>query len=80
MVATQIPEEKTTVQVIATPTQVAQAQVHEQEKHRIVGILPNYYTSYIWTAAPMIQKLNFNQALKSITDPVAFLVAAGLPG
>ncbi|MGH9436454.1 MAG: carboxypeptidase-like regulatory domain-containing protein [Terriglobia bacterium] len=80
VLATRIPEEKTTIQVIATPTQVAQAQVKQQEKQRIVDILPNYYTSYIWTAAPMTQKLKFNLALRSIADPVTFLVAAGVAG
>ncbi|HEX7363282.1 MAG TPA: hypothetical protein VF283_22560 [Bryobacteraceae bacterium] len=53
--------------------------MHQQEKHRIVGILPNYYTSYIWTA-PMPPKLTFNLAFRSLTDLVTFLVAAGVAG
>ncbi|MGH9584668.1 MAG: carboxypeptidase regulatory-like domain-containing protein, partial [Bryobacteraceae bacterium] len=39
VVAVRIPVKTTTVRVVATPAQVAQAQVHQQEKQRIAGIL-----------------------------------------
>jgi hypothetical protein len=80
VVATRIPVQTTTVRVVATPTQVAEAQVQQQAEQRIVGFLPNYYTSYIWNAAPMTPKLKFKLALKTTTDPVTFLVAAGVAG
>ncbi len=51
-----------------------------QEKQRVLGFLPNYYSSYIWDAAPMTPKLKFKLSLRSTTDPVTFLVAAGLAG
>jgi Carboxypeptidase regulatory-like domain len=70
----------TTVHVVATLDQVAQSQVEAQEKQRVLGFLPNYYSSYIWDAAPMTPKLKFKLALRSTTDPVTFLVAAGLAG
>ncbi|HEX4165453.1 MAG TPA: carboxypeptidase-like regulatory domain-containing protein [Bryobacteraceae bacterium] len=75
-----IPTKNTTVQVTATLNQVAQAQVQEQEKQRVLGFLPNYYTSYIWNAAPMTRKLKFNLALRTTTDPVAFLVVGAVAG
>ncbi len=78
--AIRIPPKITTIQVVATPEQVAQAQVQEQEKQRIFGFLPSYYTSYIWDAAPMNRKLKFNLALRTLTDPVSFLVVAGVAG
>lgn len=80
IVVRRIPKQTTTVQVTATLNEVAQAQVHEQEKQRVLGFLPDYYTSYIWTAAPMTPKLKFHLALRSAVDPVTFLVTAGLAG
>jgi len=80
IIGTRIPTTSTTVHVTATLNQVAQAQVQEQEKQRVLGFLPNYYSSYIWDAAPMTPKLKFKLSLRSTTDPVTFLVAAGLAG
>ena len=71
---------KTTVDVVATLNEVAQSQVEAQEKQRVLGFVPNYYSSYIWDAAPMTPKLKFKLALRSTTDPITFLVAAGLAG
>jgi hypothetical protein len=70
----------TTVNVVATSEQIGQAQVQEQEQQRILGILPNYYTSYIWDAAPMTPKLKYKLAFHSVTDPMTFIVAAGVAG
>lgn len=80
LVATRIPTQTTRVRVVATSHQVAQAQVHEEEKQRVLGFLPNYYTSYIWNAAPLTPKQKFHLSLRQTTDPVTFLVAAGLAG
>jgi len=80
VVAMRIATKNTTADVAATLNDVAEAQVKEEEKQRILGFLPNYYTSYIWTAAPMTRKLKFNLALRTATDPVTFLVVAGVAG
>jgi hypothetical protein len=70
----------TEVQVFASSVQVAQAQVKLAEKQRVMGIIPNFYSSYIWDAAPLTTKLKFDLALRSTTDPVAFLLAGGVAG
>ena len=70
----------TTVHVVASLNEVAQSQVEAQEKQRVLGFVPNYYSSYIWDAAPMTPKLKFKLALRATTDPFTFLVAAGLAG
>jgi hypothetical protein len=80
VVSIRIATKNTTVGVSATLNDVAQAQVNEEEKQRILGLLPNYYTSYIWNAAPMTPKLKFNLALRTVTDPVTFVVVAGTAG
>jgi len=71
---------ETSVTVFAHPDSVAQAQVHLAEKQRVLGILPNFYTSYIWDAAPMSSKLKFKLAVRTLDDPLAFLVAGGVAG
>jgi hypothetical protein len=70
----------TSVEVIATPDQVAVAQVHEQEKQRVLGVFPNFYTSYIWKAEPMPANQKFKLAFRAIGDPVTFLIVAGVAG
>jgi hypothetical protein len=80
IVGMRIPTTRTTVEVEATRNEVAQAQVREQEKQRILGVLPDYYSSYVWDAAPMTPKLKFELTLRSTVDPVTFLIAAGLAG
>ncbi len=73
----------TTQQVTVSVTQVeiAQEQVKEEEKQRVFGVLPNFYSSYIWDAAPLTAGQKFNLAFHSVTDPVEFIadgVAAGV--
>ena len=70
----------TTVNVNASPQEVVEAQVKQEETQRILGLVPNYYTSYLWNAAPMTPKLKFGMAFRTITDPVSLLVVAGIAG
>lgn len=70
----------TDVQVTATRDDIAEAEVKLAEKQRVFGILPNFYSSYIWDAAPLSPKLKFQLALRSTTDPVVFMVTGGLAG
>jgi hypothetical protein len=80
VVAMGTPTTQTTVNVVAAPDQVAQAQVNEELKQRAFGILPNYSVSYIWNAAPMTPKLKFKLAYRAFTDPVTFLTVAAVAG
>jgi hypothetical protein len=68
------------VEVVASQEEVAQAQVKAAEKQRVLGIVPNFYSSYIWNAAPMNSKQKFGLALRSTTDPVEFMIAGGVAG
>jgi hypothetical protein len=70
----------TTVHVVASADEVAQSQVAAQETQRVLGFVPNYYSSYIWDAAPMTPKLKFKLAVRATTDPVSFLAAGVLAG
>lgn len=63
----------TEVQVVVTQTELAQEQVKAAEHQRVLGILPNFYSSYIWDAAPLDARQKFDLALHSIADPVEFV-------
>ena len=41
------------MEVIVRPTEVIAAeQIKAEEKQRLLGVLPNFYTSYVYDAAP----------------------------
>jgi hypothetical protein len=54
----------------------AAAQVEQQEHQRILGVVPNFNTSYIQDAAPLSRKQKFSLAFKSATDFGTIGVAA----
>ncbi len=70
----------TTVQVGVTAEQVAQIQIKQQEKQRVLGIVPNFYVSYIPDAAPLNAKQKFQLAWRSVSDPVSILGVGALAG
>ena len=78
--AIRIPPKVTTIEVVATPAEVAQAQVQEQEKQRIAGFVPNFLTSYIWDAAPIAPKQKFSLAFRTTINPATLLIVAGVAG
>jgi hypothetical protein len=59
-----------TVNVVATQDEIAVAQVQEQEKQRVLGVFPNFYTSYIWNAEAMPVKEKYKLAFRALGDPV----------
>lgn len=70
----------TSVQVIYSSHEIAQQQVHAQEKQRVLGIVPNFYTSYVWDAEPLTSRQKFHLALRTSVDPVTFLGAGAIAG
>src|SRR5258708_10875102 len=51
----------------------AAEQIRAEEKQRLVGVIPNFYTSYIHDAAPLNWKQKFSLAARSAFDPVVYL-------
>ena len=70
----------TEVRVELTPLEIAQEQLKEQEKQRVLGLIPNFYVSYVPNAAPLSSKQKFQLAWKSTIDPVTFGVTAVITG
>jgi hypothetical protein len=70
----------TEVRVELSPVELAQEQMKDEEKQRVLGIIPNFYVSYVPNAAPLSSKQKFNLAWKSTIDPVSFGVTAVITG
>jgi hypothetical protein len=71
---------ETVVEVGVPAVEVAEAQIKEQEKQRLLGFVPNYYVSYVPDAAPLNAKQKFELAWKTAVDPVTFLGAGVYAG
>jgi Carboxypeptidase regulatory-like domain len=62
------------IEVTVHPTEfIAAQQIKAAEKQRLIGIIPNFYTSYIFDAAPLTAKQKFLLAVRGTFDPVAML-------
>lgn len=58
------------VTVTVTTEEIAEAELHSELKQRVFGVLPNFYTSYQWDAAPLTPKQKLKLTLHAATDPV----------
>ena len=67
----------TKVQVGLTQVEVAQLQIKEQEKQRVLGLIPNFLVTYVPNAAPLNSRQKFRLATKVAIDPVT-LAATGV--
>jgi Carboxypeptidase regulatory-like domain len=70
------------IEVMVRPTDlIAAEQIKAEEKQRLIGVIPNFYTSYIHDAAPLTAKQKFALATRGTFDPVALIgvgMAAGM--
>lgn len=68
-------------EVTVRPTEIIAAeQIKAQEKQRLIGILPNYYISFVHDAAPMTAKQKYGLALHEFLDPTRFAGTAIVAG
>ncbi len=70
----------TTVDVVETRSQVADAEVKLETQQRVLGIVPNFYTSFLWDAAPLNVRQKGKLALVTVVDPVTLMLTAGFSG
>jgi hypothetical protein len=69
------------IEVMVRPTDlIAAGQIRAAEKQRLIGVIPNFYTSYIYDAAPLTAKQKFSLAVRGTFDPVAFIGVAFAAG
>lgn len=68
------------VKVTMTPVEVAEAEIKDEERQRVLGVIPNFYVTYNSAAAPLNPRQKFELAWKLTIDPVNFGVTASIAG
>jgi Carboxypeptidase regulatory-like domain len=79
-VALEIASAMTDVEVTVTRHDIAEDQIHFEEKQRVLGVFPNFYASYVWNAAPLSSGQKFRLALRTSVDPVSIAIPAVVAG
>jgi hypothetical protein len=70
----------TDVEVGVSQIEVAEEQLKVEEQQRVLGVLPNFYVSYIPDAAPLNSKQKFKLAFRTVIDPFTFVFVGGAAG
>jgi Carboxypeptidase regulatory-like domain len=68
------------VEVTASPTEIAAEELKEEETQRVLGVIPNFYVTYVPDAPSLTSKQKFGLAFKSSLDPVTLLVVGAFAG
>jgi len=68
-------------QIVVKPQSViAHEQLQVEEKQRVLGVLPNFYITYLPNPAPLNAHQKFQLAWKSVFDPVTFIAVGASAG
>lgn len=70
----------TEVQVTMSRMEMAEAEIKDEEKQRVFGVVPNFYVTYDPTAVPLNRKQKFELAWKATIDPTSFGLTAAVAG
>lgn len=70
----------TEVQVGVSTVEIAEEQIKDEEKQHVLGVIPNFYVSYVPDAAPLTSKQKFELAWKTSVDPVSFVLIGAIAG
>ena len=79
-IALSVASESTDVEVSFTQHDLAEEQMHTEETQRLGGIIPNFYVTYDWHAAPMTAGQKYRLAWRATWDPAGFVVAGIIAG
>jgi hypothetical protein len=79
-IALEIAADSTEVRVEVSQTEVAEEEIKVEEKQRVLGVIPNFYVSYVPNAVPLTSKQKFKLAWKTIVDPVTFAWTGAVAG
>jgi hypothetical protein len=67
-------------EIHVSPAEEAKVELKAEEQQRVLGVIPNFYVTYVADAVPLSPKQKFQLAWKSTVDPVTFVVTAGTAG
>lgn len=72
----------TTIEVNVTQTreEIAEQQIHVQEKQRLLGVVPNYYVTYVPDAVPLNTRQKFQLGWKFVFNPFSLAIAGFTAG
>jgi hypothetical protein len=68
------------IRVTASRVEIGAEVLHEEEKQRVFGAIPNFYVVYSPDAPPLTARQKYHLAWRSTIDPVTILAAAGVAG
>lgn len=68
------------VEVTATPEEIATEELKQEETQRVLGVIPNFYVTYVPNAPPLTPKQKYSLAWKSSFDPVTLLAVGFFAG
>jgi hypothetical protein len=68
------------IDVTAAREEIAQEELKEEETQRVLGVIPNFYVTYVPDAPPLTRKQKYSLAWKSSIDPVTFLAVGVFAG
>lgn len=68
------------VEVTATPVEIAKEELREEETQRVLGVLPNFYVTYVPNAPSLTPRQKFGLAFRSALDPVTLLTVGAFAG
>ncbi len=70
----------TEVDVTATRQEIAQEELKQEETQRVLGVIPNFYVTYVPNAPPLTRRQKYSLAWKSSIDPVTLLTVGAFAG
>jgi hypothetical protein len=70
----------TNIEVTATQTEIAEAQINQEEKQRVIGVFPNFYVSYVADPVPLDPRQKLELAARTLIDPVSFILNGVVAG
>ena len=70
----------TKVEVELSPIEIAQEQMNDEMKQRVLGVIPNYYVTYVQDAKPLTTKQKFSLNTHLSFDPAYFVLTGAVAG
>lgn len=67
----------TEVRVTMSRVEIAEAEIKEEEKQRVLGVVPNFYVTYDPAALPLTPRQKFELAWKATFDPINIGLVGG---
>jgi Carboxypeptidase regulatory-like domain len=75
-----LPTAITKVEVQLSPIEIAQEQMNDEMKQRVLGVIPNFYVTYVPDAAPLTTKQKFKMNTRLSFDPAYFVLTGAVAG